>query len=213
MSLAFVSGFEFISGETVDQESLAFGIVAGAGTQVGLLAAFFAFRHITQILKPDDRSSSLGFALKVGFVGLVITYLALIPLNYFWETIINSLELPDELQLPVSLLQQGGTTVEMILMGILIIIIAPICEEITYRGVFFRYLIGRLPSWLAVTLSAAIFSLMHYNLYSSFPLFVLGCGLAIVYQKSGNIMSSIFMHSVFNAVSFIVITTTELSSQ
>gem|GEM_PF-575772 len=212
MSLLFVSGYNLLSGSEIDDESLIFGIVAGAGTQAGLLAAFLLFRRFTPIAQPHDKSASLGFAMKVGFAGLVATYLALIPLNYFWEGLLNSLELPDQLQLPVTMLQQGGTPLEMILMGILIIFIAPICEEITYRGVFFRYLVGRFPAWVAITLSAAVFSLMHYNLYSSFPLFVLGCGLAIVYQKSGNIMSSIFMHSLFNTISFIVITTTDLGN-
>jgi len=212
MSVIFVSVFKFFSGEEMDPETMTYGIVAGSGTQIGLLLAFLVFRHTTQVAVPDDRPSSLSFAIKVGLAGLIVTYLLLIPLNFFWETLINSLNLPDNLQLPVTMLQQGGTPLEMILMGILIIVIAPICEEITYRRMLFRYFVGRFPLWISISLSAAIFSLMHYNVYSSLPLFVLGCGLAIVYHKSGSIISSIFMHSLFNAVSFIVITSTDIVS-
>ena len=46
---------------------------------------------------------------------------------------------------------------------------------------------------------------MHFNLYSFMPLLVLSIALCIVYRASGNLVSSITVHALFNLVNVLMI--------
>ena len=77
--------------------------------------------------------------------------------------------------------------------------IAPICEELFFRG----YLFGRLRSvgvWAAVLLQAVVFALYHLDLYG-LPVY-LGTGalLGLVRVVSGSLWPCIVLHAINNAV-------------
>jgi membrane protease YdiL (CAAX protease family) len=80
-------------------------------------------------------------------------------------------------------------------------IIAPIVEEIFFRGFLFqgfRQKYGWIP---AVFLSSAIFGAAHLNLASLIPTFVLGCVLAVVYHRSNSVWPGVLFHAAINSVS------------
>jgi membrane protease YdiL (CAAX protease family) len=56
------------------------------------------------------------------------------------------------------------------------------------------------PLWAAVALSALIFALAHAELALLVPIFVLGCLLALVYQRSGSLLPGMIIHAVFNLI-------------
>ena len=69
-------------------------------------------------------------------------------------------------------------------------VIAPIAEEIIFRGFTFRWLQGRLPLWGAVMVSAALFSAAHVGWAEPtlfLPVFLDGLLLAYVFAKSGSV--------------------------
>ena len=87
-------------------------------------------------------------------------------------------------------------------------VIAPISEEIIFRGFTFRWLQGRLPLWAAVLVSAAIFSAAHAGwaeptLY--LPVFLGGVLLAYVYAKSRSVWPGVIIHMTINIVGVILI--------
>jgi len=79
---------------------------------------------------------------------------------------------------------------------------APVFEELTFRGFVFNALLRYMPVWLAVSLSAALFGLAHFqpgNGGAILPLIAGGAVLALVYYRSGSLVSSMLTHSLFNA--------------
>ena len=82
------------------------------------------------------------------------------------------------------------------------IVIAPIIEEILFRGCIYRFLKGKTSLLKAQLLSATLFALLHANLHSFLPLVFIGFILARIYESSGNIKQSILFHGFFNATSF-----------
>jgi membrane protease YdiL (CAAX protease family) len=93
----------------------------------------------------------------------------------------------------------------MILTGVLAVVIAPVVEETLFRG----YLYGVLKRYLggigAGLLASVLFAAMHLNLAALPALFVLALCLTVAYEATGSLLVNIFMHSLFNLTSLLVI--------
>jgi membrane protease YdiL (CAAX protease family) len=88
---------------------------------------------------------------------------------------------------------------------LLIVIAAPISEEICFRGMLFGGLRTRLP-WLAAALiSAIVFGGLHAltGVSAVPPLIVFGFVLALLYEKTGSIVPGIVLHMLNNSVALI----------
>lgn len=79
-------------------------------------------------------------------------------------------------------------------------VIAPVAEELLFRGLVFGGLAQRMPVAVAATVSALLFALSH-GLGVVAPIFVLGLGLAWLYRRTGTIWAPIMAHGVVNAIS------------
>lgn len=87
----------------------------------------------------------------------------------------------------------------MMLMSVLVL--APLVEEVIYRGIGTGYLLARgLPWPLVVTLMSVAFSLQHgqYTLPALLSVFLLGLFLGWLRVKSGSIAPAIFAHMAIN---------------
>ena len=92
--------------------------------------------------------------------------------------------------------------------GAMVILIAPIMEEVLYRGLVQRTLVQvGLPRWWAIILTSLAFALMHMRIVDIYvlpALFVLSLGFGWAYEKTGRISASITMHILFNAANLAV---------
>jgi membrane protease YdiL (CAAX protease family) len=96
------------------------------------------------------------------------------------------------------------TTVGIVLFVLLAVIIAPLFEEIFFRGFLFRAFASSW-GWVAgAAVSSAVFGIAHLQLDVFLPLFALGLMLAWVYQRTGSLWTSISLHALFNGLSVLV---------
>mgnify|MGYP001181572320 CR=1 FL=1 len=79
-----------------------------------------------------------------------------------------------------------------------VLLIAPIVEEVIFRGYMYRILKSRIPIIFAMIISSTLFSLIHYNVLSYILLFVLSIFLTYIYERNGSIICPIIIHSLFN---------------
>lgn len=79
------------------------------------------------------------------------------------------------------------------------LVIAPIWEEVFFRGTLFPWLAGRLPVHQAQWLSALAFGAVHLHGPTLIPLTVLGALLAGIYRTSGSLIPAVLVHALFNA--------------
>ncbi len=102
-------------------------------------------------------------------------------------------------------------TLGKIAAGALIIVAAPISEEIFFRGFIFAGLRRSVPFVVAAVLSAAIWGIFHYTGAGSWgvvvQLTVFGIVLAWLYERTGSIWPTIVVHAFNNAVAFTILTT------
>lgn len=79
-------------------------------------------------------------------------------------------------------------------------LLAPLAEEVLYRGVLFRSLRNRLGLAAAAVLSSAVFALLHfYNGYGLASVGIFGTACALLYAARGSLWSCIVLHMVYNA--------------
>jgi membrane protease YdiL (CAAX protease family) len=86
------------------------------------------------------------------------------------------------------------------------IVLAPIGEELFYRGWMLRFLAPRGMA-LAVIVSTVLFAAVHFHAPAIPAYLVLGGGLAAIYRISGSIAVPIIAHAVNNAVAVAAIWT------
>jgi|TARA_R110002072_G_scaffold2229_5_gene18277 hypothetical protein len=79
-------------------------------------------------------------------------------------------------------------------------VIVPVTEEIVFRGLFFAWLKGRVGLTAGAGISAVVFALLHGVPQLIPSLSILGVALAYLYEKSGSVWPSIFMHATFNGL-------------
>ncbi len=89
------------------------------------------------------------------------------------------------------------------------LVLAPILEELVFRGLAQTALLGSFGSsahWSVTLVAAAVFALMHIGQpWQVLPsLFLLGVALGWLYERTGSLLPSIFVHAGFNAVNVMI---------
>ena len=83
----------------------------------------------------------------------------------------------------------------------LMVAITPaVCEEVLFRGPILRGLARGFPPWLAIGISAALFSLFHLNPYRLVPTFALGVMLGWLALRTGSLLPGMIMHFLNNGI-------------
>jgi uncharacterized protein len=88
---------------------------------------------------------------------------------------------------------------------LLIVFLAPVSEEVCFRGMLFGGLRERLPRIAAALLSGLIFGGLHglTGLTAVPPLIVFGFLLALLYERTGSIVPGILLHMLNNSVALL----------
>ena len=79
------------------------------------------------------------------------------------------------------------------------LVIAPVWEEVFFRGTLFPWLAGRMPAAQAQWISALAFGAVHLHGPTLIPLTVFGALLAGIFRSTGSLVPAILVHSLFNA--------------
>ncbi len=100
----------------------------------------------------------------------------------------------------------SGSALATIAAGFLIIVVAPVSEEVFFRGFMYAGLRRSLPVAVAALISAAFWGSLHLsggNVGVAIQLAVFGVILALLYERSGSLWATIFAHALNNTVAFL----------
>jgi membrane protease YdiL (CAAX protease family) len=87
--------------------------------------------------------------------------------------------------------------------GIVIAVVAPVVEELTFRGLGYS-LFSRYGRWTAIVATGLAFALAH-GLVNAFPLLAaFGIGLAYLRSRVDSVYPGMLVHGLFNAVALTV---------
>lgn len=134
------------------------------------------------------RSISAEICLAVGFYFIITLYLSLAGFAF-----------PDLMEDYNLLMEQTGIADRTVLSTISTIILAPVCEELIFRGLTYKFARrAGLNFLLANILQALLFGIIHMNWIQGTYAFCLGLLLGFVNERYSSLYASILLHALFN---------------
>lgn len=102
---------------------------------------------------------------------------------------------------------RGG--VALVAGAVLVIVVAPLCEELFFRGFFYRALRSRFGIASAALLDGILFGAVHTGSSSVAVLPVLallGAMFCVVYERTGTLYATIALHAINNSIAYTQLT-------
>ena len=98
-------------------------------------------------------------------------------------------------------------------LGVVVVLVAPLVEETVFRGLLLRTFMRRLGFWPAALLSSAIFAVFHTYEVSTLAgavtlagvVFVLGLTNCLLVRWSGRLAAGMIVHALFNGLALVVL--------
>jgi len=94
---------------------------------------------------------------------------------------------------------------EYILAFATLVIIAPVAEEILFRGYLFGKLKKYVPIWIAIIATSLLFGVIHGAWNIMIDTFALSVILCLLRELTGNMWASILLHMVKNGIAFYIL--------
>ncbi|HSI98923.1 MAG TPA: type II CAAX endopeptidase family protein [Patescibacteria group bacterium] len=179
--------------------SLMGSIVLLVSTQAALLIVswLLVFRPNAMAALPSFPGPDPGRAVRMGLGWGVVAWIVASLASAAVVTLLEALGLDVAPQAA----EQALGLVEPWVAVLAIVILAPIAEELFFRGVVFNALLRERGPRLAYIGSAALFAVIHLSIVALLPIFLLGLALAWVYDRTGSLLAPIVMHAVVNGIS------------
>ncbi len=159
-----------------------------------------ALRRAVGVKQPTAADFGLGVAYGIGAflvfqlgLGLLIT------------TLISAVgqDIPaiqEEVQAAVQ-----GVGLASLLVTFAVAVLAPLGEELLYRGILYQALAKRLPGWPTIGLTGLAFGLTHLEPFVIVLTFPLGMALAWMMRRHGTLVVPVVAHAVFNLIGVLLI--------
>lgn len=147
-----------------------------------------------QVFFKSNRTVSIKDIIVLTFMSYIFVH----GMAYLWEGIKTlSIGLTEPEELPADNL----SLLLKIFSIITLVLIAPICEEIIFRGIILGRLTSKYSLKIGIISSSAMFGILHTD-FLSFTLF--GILLSLLFIKSNSLMMPIIVHITFNTISVIL---------
>jgi membrane protease YdiL (CAAX protease family) len=151
-------------------------------------------------------TASLGRTLLLAFISaLVILPVALLLVRASAE-VMTWLHFEPMEQQSVQMLKASDSLAERVIFAFVAIISAPVVEELLFRGIIYPALKRTGHPSMALWGSSALFALMHVNVVTFVSLTLLGALLALLYERTTNLLAPITVHALFNAANYLFVT-------
>jgi membrane protease YdiL (CAAX protease family) len=91
------------------------------------------------------------------------------------------------------------TPPKIVVFGVLTILIAPLIEELFFRGLTYSWIRGRWGVKVGIVTTSLLFGVSHFqHVFWMGSAAIVGVFLAVVYEYSGSLWNCVIFHSVFN---------------
>ncbi len=198
-----------IFGETGEPSTIPIGVLAVALT-VTWSAYVAAMWFASERAGTADPIADFGIVvvprdligLGIGVLAqLVVVRLVYLPLEGIWPKTFTD----DELQRNAEDLVDRAGGITTLLLFVIVVIGAPIVEELFYRGLLQRSLLARFDDTLVVVGVAAVFAIVHFRPVEYPGLFVFGLIVGAAAKLTGRLGMPIAIHVGFNATGLVLV--------
>lgn len=193
--------------DAIDPDDLKIGEVALL--QVPLWLGLLGVPLVATKLRGNGAVRDLGLwstvrDAPVGILIGVVCQVVLVPLvtlPVFWLTDAAR----DELEAPARELTDKAQGAGVIVLVLVVVVMAPLAEEVFYRGLLQRTLVRHWPVWPSMILTAVVFGASHFQALQFPALAAFGLVLSIIAHRTGRLGRNIWAHVGFNATTVVAL--------
>ena len=183
-------------------------VVLSAVSGIAIYSVLLLAIYLLIVRRRCAEWAALGFRRPPAAALLVAPVIALVQLGAAAITNLLVLQLTGQFDNPQVDSITGGQGFSWLNYGLMLLlvgIVAPIVEEVFFRGVVYGWLRSRLPLVGAVVISAAVFAAAHVIPILLPALFVIGIILALAYELSRSLWIAIILHAIQNSLTVTLI--------
>lgn len=141
-----------------------------------------------------------GLSWGKGLVAVVVGFGLILLINVVWSPIMEQVGLQGQPEvLPLFGGGIGGLLIALFLGGV----VAPLAEEVLFRGFVYTGLRSAWGVGWALVISSLIFAVIHGFAGVIPPIFVMAIILALTYEYTGSLWPAVAVHAAVNSFSFI----------
>lgn len=190
LGLIPIAIFNILSGQST---KVAAYINFGAGVIVKYFVIILLLKWYSEVPMEVPRKQSLN---KKNFI-----YAALIIIGFrlafdnsllYW---VNKIPMPDFITQAFD-----EMAISPVILILSVAVIAPISEEIIFRGIILKGMANKMNPTLALVMSSLFFSIIHMNIPQGINAFLIGLIIGFIYLNTSSIYLCIFAHFVNNTV-------------
>lgn len=215
IGLVFVSVelAQYVTGRKLDEDSpwtMLLGTLAFDGPILLLVCLFLFFEGITWAQAFGFNRAGTGRAVLLGLLVALVFLPFGLGMMAGSQWALQRLQIPVSDQLPVEILKKAGPGFSRVCLAFVAVGFAPVAEETLFRGILYPTIKQCGFPRAALWGTSFVFALIHVNLPAFIPLMVLAMILALLYEKTDNLLACIVAHAAFNAANVALLYHNEL---
>ena len=163
---------------------------------ISIIIFYFIWRKDKKTLEKPIKSFTMLRAFLVIAIAICLYFVTTYGLSLFYNP---------EVEQQQESMRNFMLSDSLIMQIVCIAIMAPIVEELLFRGIVFNRLRKFAPIWVAVIIQALLFGLMHFNSVQSIYTIFVGIVFALIYLKIKSLWAPMLAHCVYNLIPVIIV--------
>ena len=186
-----VSSFGSQTGRVRYLVGIAVEFALALGTLIFQRFEKLSMRDTLRLRWPSWQSAGLSVALALGLwmIGVMINLVTMFVLGY---------------TAPISPSMFPRDALDALLLAFSTVVVAPVCEEVMFRGYVQRAYERRSP-WTGILVSGVIFALYHLRFQGAFALVPVAMALGFVAWRSNSLLPGILLHAAYNSIATVIL--------
>jgi membrane protease YdiL (CAAX protease family) len=178
------------------QTSVVFHGAAGAAVWI-----LYSSRNVNPLRAFGMRRGRTAREVAAGVIAYLAAFPAVTIASLLAGLLLSAMNEEQSFQPVVTMMAQPDQSILVrVYLCVLAVVVAPVVEEVVFRGMALPVLTRYLGFPVAVSVVSMVFALMHGHLWSLAPLFAVAVAFSLGYTLTGSLRVPIAMHAVFNAV-------------
>ena len=132
-------------------------------------------------------------------IGFVVTLFAAGGLTLLMKAILPGVNWEQTQEVGYSNLYQLS---DFVMAFVCLVILAPLCEEIIFRGWLYGKLRFKMPALPAILIVSVLFGIMHGQWNVGVTVFAMSLGMCVLREFTGTIWAGVLLHMIKNGIAF-----------
>ena len=200
--ISVLNGKQLLNLNVLNIDNLTFSIFYGIQVllMLGVVWFFAIYWRRSGLRDLGFRYYSIGKTIWYTFLSLILIFLV----SFVYVIILQKVFGIDAPASKIDELVRSGNVSGNILI-VVAAVIAPLCKEVYFRGFLYPAFRKSFGVVIGIFLSSIVFAAAHLDLFSFFPIMVIGWILAFMYEKTKSIFPVIFLHSIYNLTLILIL--------